>query len=86
MDDHAEDVLVFEFGVKSLTRISLEYIIDNIDRYENGFLSNELPSNLYEIIRARVYQDFDDLYPLIASPISTTNPMLDRKNILHKGI
>ena len=60
--------------------------IDNIDKYENGFLPNELPSHLYEIIRSRVYQDFDALYPLIVSPISTTNPMLDRKNVLHKGI
>ena len=86
LDDHAEDVLSFEFGVKSLNRISLEYIVNNFDRYENGCLSNELPSHLIGIIRTRAYQDFDALYPLIVSPISTTIPMLDRKNLLHKGI
>ena len=72
--------------MRSLARISLEFIIDNIEKYENEFLSNELPWHLYKIIRNRVYQDFDILYPLTMSQVSTTTPLLDRKNVLHKGI
>ena len=86
LDDHAEDMLTFEFGARSLTRLSLEYIIENIEKFENELLSNELPSHLYKIIRNRLNQDLDTLYPLVASPLSTTNPLLDRKNVLHKGI
>ena len=72
--------------MRSLARISLEFIIDNNDLYENEFLSKELPGHLCEIIRNRVYQDFDKLYPLTMSTVSTTTPLLDRKNVLHKGI
>ena len=86
LDDHAEDVLSFEFGVKSLTRLALEVIIVNLNEFDNDSLREEVPTQLYETIHKRVYRDFDMLYPLTASSVSTTSPLLDRKNVLHKGI
>ena len=86
LDDHAEDILSFVLGVKSLTRLSLEFIIENLNKYDNDSLRQDLPLHLCETIRKRCYQDFDVLYPLTASSISTTSPLLDRKNALHKGI
>ena len=86
MDDHAEDVLSFEFGVRSLLRISLELIIEKTPDYFARQQISELPAHLYDILCKRIYDDPDKLYPFTTSPSSTTNPYLDRKNILHKGI
>ena len=86
LDDHAEDILSFEFGVRSLVRISLELIIDKAPGCFTKPQLSELPAHLYDILCKRIYEDCDKLYPYTTSPPSTTNPYLDRKHLLHKGI
>ena len=85
MDDHAEDMLSFEFGVKTLGRISLEFIIKNIPNYFTMTQLSELPFHLYDVICQRVDENVDQIYPYTTSPLSTTNPFLNRTK-LHRGI
>ena len=86
MDDHAEDMLSFEFGVRTLGRISLEFIIKNMPKHFTRPQLSELPFHLYDGICQRVDEDFDELYPYTTSSTSTTNPLLNRPHVLHRGI
>ena len=86
LDDHAEDTLSFVFGVKSLVGISLEYIIENTPAYFTRSNLAELPLHLHDIIYKRIDEDLETLYPYTQSPISTTNPLLNRTTVLHRGI
>ena len=86
MDDHAEDMLSFEFGVRTLGRIALEFIIKNIPNHFTMSELSELPFHLYDVICQRVDENSDHLYPYTTSPPSTTNPLLNRTHVLHRGI
>ena len=74
------------FGVRSLVGICLEYIIENTHEYFTRSNLAELPLHLYDIIHKRIDEDFEELYPYTQSAISTTNPLLNRTSVLHRGI
>ena len=86
LTDHAEDILSFEFGVRSLLRISLECIVDNTPNYFTKSQLSELPIHLYDMLYKRIYNNNDELYHYNISPPSTTDPLLNRKHVLHAGI
>ena len=86
LDDHAEDILSFEFGVRSLLRLSLECVVENAPNYFTKSQLSELPAHLYYILCKRIYDNNDELYPYTISPPSTTHPLLNRIHVLHPGI
>ena len=86
MADHAEDILSFEFGVKTLLRTTLEFIIENTPQYFTKSELRDLPSNLCDMLYKRLYDNNEDLYICNTPPPPTTDPLLNRAQVLHKGI
>ena len=86
MDDHAEDILSFEFGVRTLLRIALEFIVENAPNYFTKHQLNDLPNNLCDMLNKRLYDNDEELYLCNTPPPPTIHPLLNRSHVLHKGI
>ena len=84
LDDHAEDLLSFEFGVRSLLRICIEFFVENSHFFYDS-LKNELPSNLYNMLCKRIEENNGHTYHYNTPPPPTSQPLLNR-SLLHSGI
>jgi len=80
LDNHAESILSFSFGVPSLFRTSFEHIIKKIENYKKEDLL-QLPKTIQKMIQDRL--DDDDALEANSSP--PTDPPFER-SILHAGI
>ncbi len=80
LDNHAESVLSFSFGVPSLFRTTFELIIKKIENFRKEDLL-QLPKTIQKMIEDRL----EDNDALEANPSPPTDPPFER-SILHAGI
>ena len=83
MDDHAESMLSFEFGMKSLLQLAIECCEENMSN-QLWQLIQELPKNLRDIFNSRkcfsTFTMYETARPLVEKP------KLFAESIIHAGL
>lgn len=78
LDDHAQDTLSFEFGVKALLRIALDKILELNIMYK--IQTEDLPRNLADMIRSRQGEKWN------SDGFRSDSPPLFSRALLHSGL
>ena len=83
MDDHAESMLSFEFGMKSLLQLSIECCEENMSN-QLWQMIQELPKNLRDTFDSRkcfsTFTMYETARPLVEKP------KLFAESIIHAGL
>ena len=83
LDDHSESLLTFNFGVKSLYRLAVEYVEKYLDINLDDTEDNFMPKVIKDVFKRR--QMTITINSLIPRPIGDSEKMFSRSE-LHAGL